>query len=187
MDLAGSEKASKTGATGDRLKEGCAINQSLTSLGNVINALAEKSMGKTGVVIPYRDSALTRMLQNALGGNSKTIMICAISPADFNYEETISTLRYASRAKKIQNKAVVNEDPQDKLIRMLKEENDKLKKELAARGGAPGQVADEEAAAKLKEMEEQMRANQRAMEDMQKTWEQKLAEAKAREAEQASS
>ena len=81
-------------------------------MGNVINALAEKSSGKGGsIVVPYRDSALTRMLQNALGGNSKTIMICAISPADFNYEETLSTLRYASRAKKIQNKAVVNEDP----------------------------------------------------------------------------
>jgi len=94
------------------------------------------------------------MLQNALGGNSKTIMICAISPADFNYEETVSTLRYASRAKKIQNKAVVNEDPQDKLIRMLKEENDKLKKELAARGGAGPSGGDAEAQAKLKEMEE---------------------------------
>ena len=81
-------------------------------MGNVINALAEKSSGKgAAVVVPYRDSALTRMLQNALGGNSKTIMICAISPADFNYEETLGTLRYASRAKKIQNKAVVNEDP----------------------------------------------------------------------------
>ena len=81
-------------------------------------------------------------------------MICAISPADFNYEETLSTLRYASRAKKIQNKAVVNEDPQDKLIRMLKEENDKLKKELAARGGAMPAAGDLEAQAKLKEMEE---------------------------------
>ena len=111
-------------------------------------------------------------------------MICAISPADFNYEETLSTLRYASRAKKIQNKAVVNEDPQDKVIRMLKEENDKLKKELAARGGAGPAGGDLEAQAKLKEMEEQLRANNAAMEEMQKTWEQKLAEAKSKEAEQ---
>jgi hypothetical protein len=100
--LAGSEKSSKTGTTGINFQEGCAINKSLTCLGNVINALAEKSSGKgQSIVVPYRDSALTRMLQNALGGNSKTIMICAISPADFNYEETVSTLRYASRAKKI--------------------------------------------------------------------------------------
>ena len=156
-------------------------------MGNVINALAEKSSGKgASIVVPYRDSALTRMLQNALGGNSKTIMICAISPADFNYEETLSTLRYASRAKKIQNKAVVNEDPQDKLIRMLKEENDRLKKELAARGGSGPGVGDLEAQAKLKEMQDQMRANQAAMEEMQKTWEQKLAEAKSKEAEQSS-
>ena len=91
---------------------------------------------------------MTRLLQNALGGNSKTIMICALSPADTNYEETLSTLRYADRAKKIQNKAVVNESPQDKLIRELKEENEKLKKELALRGGGGGggaPVDDEEA------------------------------------------
>ena len=112
VDLAGSEKAEQTGATGDRLKEGCAINKSLTCLGNVISVLADKAMGKgKNLVVPYRDSALTRMLQNALGGNSKTIMICALSPADTNYEETLSTLRYADRAKKIQNKAVVNESP----------------------------------------------------------------------------
>ena len=98
VDLAGSEKASKTGASGDRLKEGCAINKSLTILGIVISTLAEKSGGKAkGKVVPYRDSALTRILQNALGGNSKTLMICAISPASNNYEETISTLRYAPR------------------------------------------------------------------------------------------
>jgi hypothetical protein len=137
VDLAGSEKAEQTGATGDRLKEGCAINKSLTCLGNVISVLADKAMGKgKNLVVPYRDSALTRMLQNALGGNSKTIMICALSPADTNYEETLSTLRYADRAKKIQNKAVVNESPQDKLIRELKEENERLKKELASKGGA---------------------------------------------------
>ena len=112
VDLAGSEKADQTGATGDRLKEGCAINKSLTCLGNVISVLADKATGKgKQLVVPYRDSALTRMLQNALGGNSKTIMICALSPADTNYEETLSTLRYADRAKKIQNKAIVNESP----------------------------------------------------------------------------
>ena len=89
-------------------------------------------MGKAAkTVVPYRDSALTRILQNALGGNSKTIMICALSPATTNYEETLSTLRYADRAKKIKNKAIINESPQEKLIRELKTENDQLKKLLA--------------------------------------------------------
>ncbi len=86
IDLAGSERADSTGATGDRLKEGCAINLSLTCLGNVISALADLSMGKKGVFVPYRNSVLTRLLQDALGGNSKTIMICALSPASVNYE-----------------------------------------------------------------------------------------------------
>lgn len=112
IDLAGSEKAEQTGATGDRLQEGCAINKSLSCLGNVISALADKAMGKgKGQVVPFRDSKLTQMLKNALGGNSKTIMICALSPASSNYEETLSTLRYADRAKKIKNKAVINESP----------------------------------------------------------------------------
>ncbi|OON14670.1 kinesin motor domain protein [Opisthorchis viverrini] len=115
VDLAGSEKAGQTGATGDRLKEGANINRSLSALGNVISALAD---GKK--VVPYRDSVLTKLLQNALGGNSKTIMIAAISPADINYQESLSTLRYADRAKRIKNKAIVNEDPMEKLIRELK-------------------------------------------------------------------
>lgn len=123
--------------------------------------LADKATGKNNkAVVPYRDSALTRMLQNALGGNSKTIMICALSPASINYEETLGTLRYADRAKKIQNKAVVNESPQDKMIRMLQEENERLKKELAMKGGAGGGSmgggGDPEAERKLKEMEEEL-------------------------------
>ena len=102
VDLAGSEKSKQTGAEGQRLKEGCAINLSLTILGNCISILAEKAVGKAkGSMVPYRDSSLTRILQNALGGNSKTIMICAISPSAVNYEESMSTLRYADRAKKI--------------------------------------------------------------------------------------
>lgn len=128
VDLAGSEKAGQTGAEGQRLKEGCAINKSLTVLGNCISVLAEKCQGKSKTsVVPYRDSNLTRILQNALGGNSKTIMICAISPSSINYEESLSTLRYAERAKKIVNRAVVNESGQEKIIRELKEENEKLK------------------------------------------------------------
>lgn len=96
VDLAGSEKNDQSGATGDRLKEGCAINLSLTTLGNVIKTLVDKQNGRgKNAVIPYRESKLTRILENALGGNSKTIMVCAISPALSNYEETLSTLRYA--------------------------------------------------------------------------------------------
>lgn len=124
VDLAGSEKSGATGATGDRLKEGSAINMSLTMLGQCISILAEKSSGKgKGQIVPFRNSALTRILQNALGGNSKTIMVCAISPAFLNFEETLSTLRYADNAKKIKNNAVINESVQDRMIRELKEEN----------------------------------------------------------------
>ena len=102
VDLAGSERAESTGATGDRLKEGAAINLSLTMLGNVITALAEKSNNpKKNVLVPYRESKLTCILQDALGGNAKTIMICALSPADINFEETLGTLRYADRAKQV--------------------------------------------------------------------------------------
>ena len=129
--MAGSEKAGQTGAEGQRLKEGCAINKSLTVLGNCISVLADRASGKAkSAVVPYRDSNLTRILQNALGGNSKTIMICAVSPASMNYEESLSTLRYADRAKKILNKAVVNESVQDKMIRELKTENERLKQLL---------------------------------------------------------
>lgn len=104
VDLAGSERQSKTNAVGDRLKEATKINLSLSALGNVISSLVE---GKTSH-IPYRDSKLTRLLQDSLGGNTKTVMIAAVSPADYNYEETLTTLRYASRAKHIKNKPRVN-------------------------------------------------------------------------------
>lgn len=138
VDLAGSERQKKTKATKERLKEGCMINLSLTILGQVINVLAEKSQGrKNNAVVPYRDSALTRILQDALGGNSKTIMICAISPAEINYDESLNTLKYAERAKRVKNVAVVNESAQDKMIRELKDENEQLKQLLmsAAKGG----------------------------------------------------
>lgn len=149
VDLAGSERADSTGATGDRLKEGANINKSLSALGNVITALAEQSSGKKkNVLVPYRDSVLTKLLANALGGNSKTIMIAALSPADINYDETLSTLRYADRAKKIKNKATVNENPMDKLIRELREENEKLKKMLS---GGPVEIEASETAGMTEE------------------------------------
>lgn len=126
VDLAGSERSSKTGATGQTLKEGIKINLSLTALGNVISALVD---GKTQH-IPYRDSKLTRLLQDSLGGNTKTVMIAALSPADYNYEETLSTLRYAARAKAIKNKPKVNEDPKDALLKQYEDEIRMLKQML---------------------------------------------------------
>ncbi|XP_055706381.1 kinesin-like protein unc-104 isoform X11 [Phlebotomus papatasi] len=138
VDLAGSERADSTGAKGTRLKEGANINKSLTTLGKVISALAEMASkskkSKKADFIPYRDSVLTWLLRENLGGNSKTAMIAAISPADINYDETLSTLRYADRAKQIVCKAVVNEDANAKLIRELKEEIQKLRELLRAEG-----------------------------------------------------
>ncbi len=111
------------GSTGDRLKEATKINLSLSALGNVISALVD---GKSKH-IPYRDSKLTRLLQDSLGGNTKTLMVACLSPADNNYDETLSTLRYANRAKNIKNKPKINEDPKDALLREYQEEINKLK------------------------------------------------------------
>ncbi|KAG4067581.1 hypothetical protein HA402_005353 [Bradysia odoriphaga] len=122
IDLAGSERQSKTGATAERLKEASKINRALSSLGNVISALAENSPH-----IPYRDSKLTRLLQDSLGGNSKTIMIANIGPSEYNYNETLTTLRYAHRAKTIQNKPVKNEDSQDAKLKEYQDEIARLR------------------------------------------------------------
>lgn len=127
VDLAGSERQSKTGASGERLKEASKINLSLSALGNVISALVD---GKT-THVPYRDSKLTRLLQDSLGGNSKTIMVANIGPASYNYEESLTTLRYANRAKNIKNKPRINEDPKDALLRQYQEEIGRLKEKLA--------------------------------------------------------
>ncbi|KAM5270053.1 kinesin-like protein KIF17 isoform 2-T2 [Hipposideros larvatus] len=127
VDLAGSERQSKTGATGERLKEATKINLSLSALGNVISALVDGRCKH----IPYRDSKLTRLLQDSLGGNTKTLMVACLSPADNNYDETLSTLRYANRAKNIKNKPCINEDPKDALLREYQEEIKKLKEMLA--------------------------------------------------------
>ena len=180
VDLAGSERANSTGATGARLKEGCNINKSLLVLGNVINTLADKALGKKKDVLPpYRDSALTRILQNALGGNSKTVMICALAPASINYEETLSTLRYADRAKKIQNKAVVNESEHDKVVRLLREENNDLKKKIEelSKKLLGGTVQDEDKEA-FKELKAQYDETQKLCESMSKTFSERLEEAK---------
>ncbi|XP_044137994.1 kinesin-like protein KIF1B isoform X11 [Bufo gargarizans] len=135
VDLAGSERADSTGAKGTRLKEGANINKSLTTLGKVISALAEVSKKKKkSDFIPYRDSVLTWLLRENLGGNSRTAMVAALSPADINYDETLSTLRYADRAKQIKCNAIINEDPNAKLVRELKDEVTRLKELLRAQG-----------------------------------------------------
>ncbi|XP_040182358.1 kinesin-like protein KIF1B isoform X10 [Rana temporaria] len=135
VDLAGSERADSTGAKGTRLKEGANINKSLTTLGKVISALAEVSKKKKkSDFIPYRDSVLTWLLRENLGGNSRTAMVAALSPADINYDETLSTLRYADRAKQIKCNAIINEDPNAKLVRELKDEVSRLKELLRAQG-----------------------------------------------------
>uniref|UniRef100_A0A8C2H9Q2 plus-end-directed kinesin ATPase n=1 Tax=Cyprinus carpio TaxID=7962 RepID=A0A8C2H9Q2_CYPCA len=141
VDLAGSERADSTGAKGTRLKEGANINKSLTTLGKVISALAEvvsiinKTCKKKKTdFIPYRDSVLTWLLRENLGGNSRTAMVAALSPADINYDETLSTLRYADRAKQIKCNAVINEDPNNRLVRELKDEVTRLKELLRAQG-----------------------------------------------------
>jgi len=137
VDLAGSERQSKTGATGETLKEATKINMSLSALGNVISALVDS---KTSF-IPYRDSKLTRLLQDSLGGNTKTVMCACVGPVDYNYDETTSTLRYAYRAKSIKNKPKINEDPKDAMIREFQDEITRLKMKLqekAAGGGGGG-------------------------------------------------
>ncbi|EAA44439.3 AGAP010519-PA [Anopheles gambiae str. PEST] len=190
VDLAGSERADSTGAKGTRLKEGANINKSLTTLGKVISALAEiaskNKKSKKADFIPYRDSVLTWLLRENLGGNSKTAMIAAISPADINYDETLSTLRYADRAKQIVCKAVVNEDANAKLIRELKEEIQKLRELLKAEGievqeGEDGEKKihspnrNRKRTGSSTEMAvDQLQASEKLIAELNETWEEKL-------------
>uniref|UniRef100_A0A7N8XWT5 Kinesin family member 13A n=1 Tax=Mastacembelus armatus TaxID=205130 RepID=A0A7N8XWT5_9TELE len=164
VDLAGSERVSKTGAAGERLKEGSNINKSLTTLGCVISALADQSAGKgKAKFVPYRDSVLTWLLKDNLGGNSKTAMIATVSPAADNYEETLSTLRYADRAKRIVNHAVVNEDPNARIIRELREEVEKLRVQLS-----------QAESMKAPELKEKLQESEKLIQEMTVTWEEKL-------------
>ncbi|XP_071246930.1 kinesin-like protein KIF16B isoform X7 [Salvelinus alpinus] len=172
VDLAGSERADATGATGVRLKEGGNINKSLVTLGNVISALADLSqdgvntnLKKKQVFVPYRDSVLTWLLKDSLGGNSKTIMIATVSPADVNYGETLSTLRYANRAKNIINKPTINEDCNVKLIRELRAEIARLKA-LLVRGN---QIALLDSPTALS-MEEKLQQNEARVLELTKEW-----------------
>ncbi|KAE9555582.1 hypothetical protein FO519_001253 [Halicephalobus sp. NKZ332] len=166
VDLAGSERVAKTGAMGKRLEEGGNINKSLTTLGMVISALAEKS-GKKEKFVPYRDSVLTWLLKDNLGGNSKTVMIATISPAADNFEETLSTLRYADRAKRIVNHAIVNEDPNAKIIRELREEVETLRNQIS-------QTKERET--EYEELRERLAESERLVEQMNKSWEERLKE-----------
>ncbi|KAG3009204.1 hypothetical protein JG687_00005542 [Phytophthora cactorum] len=134
IDLAGSERANVSGTSGDRLKEGAMINKSLTTLGRVISALSKQAADR----IPYRDSTLTWLLKESLGGNAKTTMFAMISPSSDNYDETMSTLRYAESAKKVMNRAVVNEDKNARIIRQLRQEIEELRAQLARKEGSPG-------------------------------------------------
>ncbi|TVY29216.1 Kinesin-like protein [Lachnellula hyalina] len=200
VDLAGSERANSTGATGARLKEGAEINRSLSTLGRVIAALADlsdpkaKKKGKGANQVPYRDSVLTWLLKDSLGGNSMTAMIAAISPADINFDETLSTLRYADSAKRIKNHAVVNEDANARMIRELKEELATLRSKLTGGGGGGG--ATEEVYAEgtplekqivsivtpdgtvkkvsKAEIAEQLNQSEKLYSDLNQTWEEKL-------------
>ncbi|XP_053366405.1 kinesin-like protein KIF28 [Clarias gariepinus] len=172
VDLAGSERQRSSGSEVDRLKEGTAINLSLTTLGNVISALAEVALGKKAVYVPYRDSVLTKLLQSALGGNSRTVMIATLSPADICYEESLSTLRYAERAKRIQNKAVVNEGSTERLVKELKAENAKLLLKLS-KLDQNGRRSDQE----MKDLRRLLTHNELQIRAIQTLWEQHLQEA----------
>ncbi|XP_067232121.1 kinesin family member 4 isoform X1 [Chanodichthys erythropterus] len=159
VDLAGSERQKKTKAEGDRLKEGISINRGLLSLGNVISALGDES--KKGTFVPYRDSKLTRLLQDSLGGNSHTLMIACVSPADSNIEETINTLRYADRARKIKNKPVLNVDPRALEMKRLKQQVQDLQVMLLhARGGVASVLTGSEPAENVSKILEQNRCLQ---------------------------
>ena len=197
VDLAGSERATSTGATGARLKEGAEINRSLSTLGRVIAALADlsdrkKKVSGKGSQVPYRDSVLTWLLKDSLGGNSMTAMIAAISPADINFDETLSTLRYADSAKRIKNHAVVNEDANARMIRELKEELATLRSKLSGGGGgateevyAEGTPLDQQIVSIMQadgsvkkvskaEIAEQLNQSEKLYSDLNQTWEQKL-------------
>ncbi|KAF9586509.1 kinesin-like protein Klp8 [Lunasporangiospora selenospora] len=199
VDLAGSERANSTGATGTRLKEGANINKSLTTLGKVISVLADQANPPTGAAkrnskrpgelfVPYRDSVLTWLLKDCLGGNSKTTIIAALSPADINYDETLSTLRYADQAKRIKNKAVVNEDPNAKLIRELKEELMELRSKLGvydpSHTGIEQQppnsmvtIVDLNGHSRVltkDQLQDEVQASEKIMAELNETWEEKL-------------
>eukprot|EP00047_Mylnosiga_fluctuans_P014946 m.42262 g.42262 ORF g.42262 m.42262 type:complete len:1372 (-) comp5713_c0_seq1:634-4749(-) len=167
VDLAGSERSDAAGTSGLRLKEGSAINKSLHTLGKVISILATRHESKKRVFIPYRDSVLTWILKDSLGGNSRTAMLATISPASDNYDETLSTLRYASQARSIVNMARVNEDPNVALIRSLRAEIDALRSQF-------GDSRSLAALAEVENLRSKLTASERLVQEVNREWEEKL-------------
>lgn len=175
------------------LTHNCMINQSLSTLGRVVSALAARSQGKAGAAsprgrvsgggddhfVPFRDSVLTWLLAESLGGNSKTLMVCCVSPADQSFEETLSTLRYASRAKNIMNAAVVNEDPNGELIRSLRAEIDALRAQLSAEKAGGQMVTSDASNEMVEKLRTQLLENAEAMRRMEEVWQAKLQATKA--------
>ncbi|CAG5130034.1 unnamed protein product, partial [Candidula unifasciata] len=176
VDLAGSERQSSANTSGERLREGANINKSLLTLGKVIALLSERSVSskKRKIFIPYRDSVLTWLLKESLGGNSKTAMIATISPSNHHSEETLSTLRYAQQARSIVNVVRINEDPKAKIIRQLRAEIEHLR---AEQGG----LMNEEALAVSMCEIARLRSE---MEELSKSWQERLRQAEARKAEE---
>ncbi|KAF3835228.1 hypothetical protein F7725_027786, partial [Dissostichus mawsoni] len=183
VDLAGSERCNSAKTSGDRLREGASINKSLLTLGKVISALSEQSMTQKTVFIPYRESVLTWLLKESIGGNSKTAMIATISPAGSNVEETLSTLRYAQQARTIINVAKVNEDTSAKLIRDLKAEVEKLR---AAQASSLG-IEPERVRLFQQEivgLRSRLCQQEREMVEANRAWREKLEQAEIRKREE---
>ncbi|XP_063263748.1 kinesin-like protein KIF14 [Prinia subflava] len=182
IDLAGSECCTKAQTTGERLKEGVSINKSLLTLGRVISALSKQSQNGKKTFIPYRESVLTWLLKESLGGNSQTTMIATVSPAASSTEETLSTLRYAKQACSIINTAKVNEDVNVRLIRELKAEIEKLK---AARKSALNTDREKyrRYLQEITSLRVELHQQERNMAEMQRAWKGKLEEAEKRKLE----
>ncbi|XP_062594579.1 kinesin-like protein KIF14 [Saccostrea cucullata] len=184
VDLAGSERQSQAQTSGERLREGANINKSLLTLGKVISSLSEQSiMGskKKKSFIPYRDSVLTWLLKESLGGNSKTAMIATISPSHLHIEETLSTLRYAKQARAIVNLARVNEDPKARMIRELKSEIDRLR----SQSGVMNEQQQSASLAEIAALKEKLAVREKEMEEMTRSWLEKLRLSEERKAEEA--
>ncbi|KAK7889810.1 hypothetical protein WMY93_025370 [Mugilogobius chulae] len=179
VDLAGSERCNSAKTSGDRFREGASINKSLLTLGKVISALSEQALSRKKVFIPYRESVLTWLLRESLGGNSKTAMIATLSPAGCNLDESLSTLRYAQQARTIINVAKVNEDTNAKLIRDLKAEVEKLKAaQMSAQGIEPERVKQFQQ--EIVALRNKLCQQEREIMEANKAWREKLKEAEIR-------
>ncbi|XP_013411509.1 kinesin-like protein KIF14 isoform X1 [Lingula anatina] len=183
IDLAGSERQTTANTSGDRLREGANINRSLHALGKVISLLSEQSMSskkKKTLFIPYRDSVLTWMLKESLGGNSQTAMIATISPTNYYVEETLSTLRYAKQARNIVNVVKVNEDPKARIIRELRAEIEKLR----AKTGVMGEEVVDASLAEVAALKEQLVIKEKEMAEATKSWQERLKRSEEKKLEE---